>query len=176
MPTPLEIFISYFKVGLFTFGGGYAMLPVLMDEVVKNKHWFKEEEVLEGYAMAQLSVGIIAINTTTLLTARKFSRPLALIAAIATMLPSIILLSIIGLLLDAITISYTLELIFLSIQIGVGVLIAYTLLGLISKAAISPYGYALIVGIIILFLGFRVSSILIVACAIGLSVLWGDKL
>lgn len=176
MPKTLEIFMSYFKVGLFTFGGGYAMLPVLIDEVVKKKHWFREEEVLEGYAMAQLSVGIIAINTTTLLTARKFSRPLGLVAAFATMLPSILLLSMIGLLLETITISHTLELIFLSIQIGVGVLIAYTLLGLVSKAAISPYGYALILTIMVLFLGFKVSSILLVACAIVLSVLWGDKL
>ena len=176
MPKIFEIFISYFKVGLFTFGGGYAMLPVLIDEVVKKKHWFKEEEVLEGYAMAQLSVGIIAINTTTLITARKFSMSLALVAAFATMLPSILLLSVVGLLLQTIAISHTLGLIFLSIQVGVGVLIAYTLLGLVSKAAISPYGYALILAIMILFLGFKVSSILLVACAIGVSMLWGDHL
>jgi len=176
MPKPIEIFLSYFKVGLLTFGGGYAMLPVLVDEVVKHRYWFKEEEVLEAYAVAQLSVGIIAINTTTLLTARKFTRPLALIAAFATMFPSIIILSLFGLFLETISISPTLELIFLSIQIGVGVLIAYTLIGLITKTALSPYGYALMAGIMILFLGFNVSSILLVAIAIVLSLLWGDKL
>lgn len=176
MPKPIEIFLSYFKVGLLTFGGGYAMLPVLVDEVVKHKHWFKEEEVLEAYAMAQLSVGIIAINTTTLLTARKFSRPMALVAAFATMFPSIIILSVIGYFLETISISPAIELIFLSIQIGVGVLIAYTLIGLAIKTTLSLYGYVLMAGIVILFLGFNVSSILLVAFAMGLGLLWGDKL
>jgi chromate transporter len=172
----LKIFISFFKVGLFTFGGGYAMLPVLIDEVVKRRHWFSEDEVLEGYAMAQLSMGIIAINTTTLITARKFSRSLALVAAFATMLPSIIILTIIGLVLNNVEINAMFFTIFLSIQIGVGVLIGYTLLGLIQKSALNRYGWALLGLVMVLFLGFQVSSLLIVAMSIGLSAIGGHHL
>jgi chromate transporter len=172
----LKIFISFFKVGLFTFGGGYAMLPVLIDEVVKRRHWFSEDEVLEGYAMAQLSMGIIAINTTTLITARKFSRSLALVAAFATMLPSIIILTIIGLVLNNVEINAMFFTIFLSIQIGVGVLIGYTLLGLIQKSALNRYGWVLLGLVMVLFLGFQVSSLLIVAMSIGLSAIGGHHL
>jgi chromate transporter len=172
----LKIFISFFKVGLFTFGGGYAMLPVLIDEVVKRRHWFSENEVLEGYAMAQLSMGIIAINTTTLITARKFSRSLACVAAFATMLPSILLLTIIGLVLNSVEINHMWGLIFLSIQIGVGVLIGYTIFGLIQKSALNRYGWALLALVVVLFLGFQLSSLIIVAVAIGLSAIGGQYL
>ena len=172
----LNIFKSFFKVGLFTFGGGYAMLPVLIDEVVKKQGWFTEEEVLEGYAMAQLSMGIIAINTTTLITARKFNARLALVAAFATMLPSILILTLIGMYLSSSNINPTFEMIFLSIQIGVGVLIAYTILGLIHKSALNTYGWGLLILVIVLFLGLQWSSLLIVALSIALSAVWGHKL
>lgn len=172
----LKIFISFFKVGLFTFGGGYAMLPVLIDEVVKRRQWFSEDDVLEGYAMAQLSMGIIAINTTTLITARKFSRSIALVAAFATMLPSIIILTIIGLVLNSVEINQMFYVIFLSIQIGVGVLIGYTLIGLIQKSTLNRYGWALLGLVVVLFLGFKVSSLMIVALSIALSAIGGHHL
>jgi chromate transporter len=172
----LKIFISFFKVGLFTFGGGYAMLPVLIDEVVKKRQWFSEDEVLEGYAMAQLSMGIIAINTTTLITARKFSHSLGLVAAFATMFPSIIILTIIGLVLNNVEINAMFYTIFLSIQIGVGVLIGYTLVGLIQKSALNRYGWMLLALVIVLFLGFQFSSLLIVALSIAFSALGGHHL
>ena len=59
-----ELFAAFFRVGLFTFGGGYAMLPLLQKEVVK-KGWTTEEELLDYYAIGQVTPGIIAINVST---------------------------------------------------------------------------------------------------------------
>ena len=63
MNSGFEMFISFFKVGLFTFGGGYAMLPIAKAEIVEKKQWITFEELMDYYGIAQLSMGILAINT-----------------------------------------------------------------------------------------------------------------
>ena len=60
-----ELFITFAKVGVMTFGGGYAMLPILEREVVQNKHWVTSEEVMDYFAVGQCTPGVIAVNTAT---------------------------------------------------------------------------------------------------------------
>ena len=59
------LFWTFAKMGVMTFGGGYAMLPILQREVVENKHWATEEEIIDYYAIGQCTPGIIAVNTAT---------------------------------------------------------------------------------------------------------------
>lgn len=61
----LDLYCTWFKLGLFTFGGGYAMLPLIQKEVIENKKWATEDEVLDYYAIGQCTPGIIAVNTAT---------------------------------------------------------------------------------------------------------------
>ena len=61
----LELYITFFKVGLFTFGGGLAMLPIIEREVVTNKKWVSYEELLDYYAVSQSTPGIIMVNVAT---------------------------------------------------------------------------------------------------------------
>ena len=60
----LEIYISFFKMGAVTFGGGYAMLPILQREVVEKKQWLENEKIMDYYAIAQGLPGIIAVNVS----------------------------------------------------------------------------------------------------------------
>ena len=60
-----ELYVSFFKIGGLTFGGGLAMLPMLQREVVADRKWCTEEEVLDMYAIGQCTPGIIAVNTAT---------------------------------------------------------------------------------------------------------------
>ena len=60
-----DLFITFAKVGVMTFGGGYAMLPILQREIVENKSWATEEDLADYYAIGQCTPGIIAINTAT---------------------------------------------------------------------------------------------------------------
>ena len=60
-----ELFATFMKIGGFTFGGGYAMLPMIQKEVVEKKGWATEEEVLDYFAIGQVTPGIIAVNTAT---------------------------------------------------------------------------------------------------------------
>ena len=65
MPILLDLFITFAKVGVMTFGGGYAMLPILQREVVENKHWATDEELTDYFAIGQCTPGVIAVNTAT---------------------------------------------------------------------------------------------------------------
>ena len=60
-----ELFYTFAKVGVMTFGGGYAMLPILQREVVENKGWATEEELADWFAIGQCTPGVIAVNTAT---------------------------------------------------------------------------------------------------------------
>ena len=60
-----DLFITFAKIGVMTFGGGYAMLPILQRELVENKGWSTEEDLADYYAIGQCTPGIIAINTAT---------------------------------------------------------------------------------------------------------------
>ena len=60
-----DLFVTFAKVGVMTFGGGYAMLPILQREVVDNKGWATEEELMDYFAIGQCTPGVIAVNTAT---------------------------------------------------------------------------------------------------------------
>ena len=61
----LELFLAFARVGVMTFGGGYAMLPILEREIVENKGWASHEEIMDYYAVGQCTPGVIAVNTAT---------------------------------------------------------------------------------------------------------------
>ena len=61
----LDLFLTFARIGGLTFGGGYAMLPILQREVVEKRHWATEEELMDYYAIGQCTPGIIAVNTAT---------------------------------------------------------------------------------------------------------------
>ena len=95
-----ELFITFFKIGLFTFGGGYAMLSLIQREVVNNKQWATDEEVLDYYAVAQCTPGVIAVNTATFVGCKVAGIPGGIIATLGVVTPSIIIIMIIANLLN----------------------------------------------------------------------------
>lgn len=95
----IEIFIASFKVGGMTFGGGYAMLPILQKEVVEKKQWNTEEEILDYYALSQCLPGIIMVNTLVFVGQKRRGRLGAIMSALGAVTPSFIIISIIATLL-----------------------------------------------------------------------------
>ena len=92
----LDLYISWFKMGLFTFGGGYAMLPMIQKEVIDKHHWASEEEVMDYYAIGQCTPGIIAINTATFIGYKMAKVKGAIISTLGVITPSIIIITIIA--------------------------------------------------------------------------------
>ena len=94
-----DLYLSFFRIGLFTFGGGYAMLPMLQKECVEKKNWTSEEELLDVFALAQCTPGIIAVNTATYLGKKQAGLIGAIAATLGVITPSLVIISIIAALL-----------------------------------------------------------------------------
>lgn len=92
----IEIFTAFFKIGCFTFGGGYAMIPLIEKEIVENKRWVTDEEVVDVFAVAQSMPGAIAINTSTFIGYKIAGRKGAVIATFGVVLPSFIIITLIA--------------------------------------------------------------------------------
>lgn len=97
-----ELFVAWFKIGLFTFGGGYAMLPLIEREVIDKKGWTDKEEILSIYALAQSVPGVIAVNTSIVLGNRLAGVKGAVVAATGVISPSLIVIMAIASYFDVI--------------------------------------------------------------------------
>ena len=92
----LDLFLTFAKVGVCTFGGGYAMLPILQREVVEKKGWVTEEEVTDYFAIGQCTPGIIAVNTSVFIGYRQRGVPGGIAAALGVVFPSFVVITIIA--------------------------------------------------------------------------------
>ena len=92
----LQLFICFFKVGAFTFGGGFAMIPLIEREIVDNKKWISEKEIIDVFAVAQSLPGAIAINTSTFIGYKVLGRLGAVVATAGVVLPSLITITLIA--------------------------------------------------------------------------------
>ncbi len=123
-----QLFIAFFRIGLFTFGGGYAMLPFFEKEVVERFGWASRDEMIDIYALAQSVPGVIALNTAIFLGNRKAGPIGAIAAACGMIAPSLIVI-------------ITIAVFFLQIQSNLIVLrifsgIRAAVVGLVAAAAV----------------------------------------
>ena len=92
----LELFMSFMRIGGFTFGGGYAMLPLIQKEIVERRGWASEEEVLDYFTIGQITPGVIAVNTATFIGYKKAGVLGGVVATLGVIFPSIVIISIIA--------------------------------------------------------------------------------
>ena len=88
----LDLFLTFARVGVCTFGGGYAMLPILQREVVDNKGWATEEQLADYYAIGQCTPGIIAVNTATFVGRTQRGTAGGVIATLGVVFPSVVII------------------------------------------------------------------------------------
>ena len=87
-----SLFLTFAKVGVMTFGGGYAMLPILQREVVENKGWATDEELTDYFAIGQCTPGVIAVNTATFIGQKKAGIAGGIVATLGVVFPSLIII------------------------------------------------------------------------------------
>ena len=95
-----ELFITFAKVGVMTFGGGYAMLPILQREVCETKHWADDKEIMDYYAIGQCTPGVIAVNTATFIGKKLKGIPGGIIATLGVVFPSLVIITVIAAILQ----------------------------------------------------------------------------
>lgn len=91
-----NLFLAFAKVGALTFGGGYAMLPILQREVVEKNNWASDEELMDYYAIGQCTPGVIAVNTATFIGQKRKGIIGGIITTLGVVLPSMIIITIVA--------------------------------------------------------------------------------
>ncbi|MBQ8868811.1 MAG: chromate transporter [Oscillospiraceae bacterium] len=131
MRRALILFATFFKIGAFTFGGGYAMIPLIQKEVVENKKWISDSDILDIIAIAESTPGPIAINSATFVGYKVAGVFGSFCATLGVVLPSFVVISIISVVLREFSSLAAVQFAFRGIRAGV--------LALILKALISMY-------------------------------------
>ena len=132
----LELFLTFAKMGVMTFGGGMAMLPILQREVVEDRHWATEEELMDYYAIGQCTPGIIAVNTATFVGQKRKGALGGIAATLGMVFPSLVIISILaGLITNFSSVAWV-QNAFAGIQVCVCVLIFNAVVKLLKKSVI----------------------------------------
>ena len=136
----IDLFLVFARIGGLTFGGGYAMLPMLKKEVVENRGWATEEELLDYYAIGQCTPGIIAVNTATFIGFKKKKILGGVAATLGVVFPSLVIITIITLFLRNFAQIEIVRHAFAGIRVCVCVLILDAIISLTSLKSFSASG------------------------------------
>lgn len=123
LPILLELFLTFFKLGLFTFGGGYAMISLLRETVVEKKKWLTDDEMLDVIGIAESTPGPIAINMATYVGYKQAKVLGSIFATLGVVLPSMIIIFTISLFFEAFLANVYVKYAFSGIKAGVSLLI-----------------------------------------------------
>lgn len=132
----LQLFLTFAKVGVMTFGGGVAMLPILQREIVDNKGWATENEMTDYYAIGQCTPGIIAVNVSTFVGQKIKGISGGIVATLGMVFPSLVIISILAGVISAFSSLTWIQHAFAGIRVCVCVLVFNTMLKLVKKAVI----------------------------------------
>lgn len=157
-----DLFITFFKMGIFTFGGGYAMLPLLEREVVDKKKWASREEILDYYAIGQATPGIIAVNTSTFCGFSKAGNFGAIAASLGFITPSIIIITIIAKFLTKFSHLAFIQYAFAGIRVAVCALVLNTVINLVKKNANTKIKFLVFVLTFLAIAALSISPVLVV--------------
>ena len=132
----LDMFLTFAKIGVMTFGGGYAMLPILQREVVENKKWAAEEELIDYFAIGQCTPGVIAVNTATFIGQKHKGILGGIVATLGVVFPSLLIISALAGVIEAFSHIGWVQNAFGGIRVCVCVLILNAVVKLFKKAVI----------------------------------------
>jgi chromate transporter len=129
----IDLVWTFVKIGVSTFGGGYAMVPVLERELIKKKGWITMTEVMDYYTIAQVTPGIIAVNISTFIGYKRRGTAGAVAATVAFILPGILFMTVISLFISRFAEYAAVQHTFAGIRVAVGALILDTIRKLILE-------------------------------------------
>ena len=160
-----QLFASFFRIGAFTFGGGYAMLPLLQKEVVDKHAWASQEELMDYFAVGQVTPGVIAVNTATFIGYKRRKTLGALSATLGVILPSILIILAVAAFLTAFTDNPLVNHAFRAIRACVCVQILEAVIQLAKNALTDRWTWLIFISVALLAYFSVLSSIALVLLA-----------
>ena len=169
-----KLFRLFFKIGLFTFGGGYAMLPLLKSEIVDKRRFMTEEELLDLYSIGQCTPGIIAVNVATFIGYKQAKIKGAIITTLGIIMPSMIIITLIASVLRYFMDNRYVVYAFWGVKICVVALILNVIYDLAKKNLRSIFNVLMFLGAITLLVGFDISAVVLILLAGVVALLIGE--
>ena len=168
--TLLKLFLTFLKIGAFTFGGGYAMIPLIQKEAVEKQQWVTDDDVLEIIAIAESTPGPIAINAATFVGFRACGFWGAFCATFGVILPSFVIITIISGILQQFQELRAVRYAFMGIRAGVLALILKALWGMYRKCPKHPMAYviAAMAFVLVAVLNVNVMLVILLCAVLGL--------
>ena len=164
----LSLFLSFAKVGVMTFGGGYAMIPILEREIVENRKWASSEELMDYYAVGQCTPGVIAVNTATFIGYKVAGPAGGVAATLGVVFPSVVIICLIAGILTNFADIPAVKSAFTAIRVCVCVLIFNAVAKLWKGAVKDKAGLVLFLIVFVLSLFFDISPVVFVLfCALA---------
>ena len=136
MSNLVDLFVTFAKVGVMTFGGGYAMLPILQREVVDSKGWATEEELMDYFAIGQCTPGIIAVNTATFIGQKQRGTLGGILSTLGVVFPSLVIISLLAGVITVFSHLAWVQHAFGGIRVCVCILILNAVIKLLKKAVL----------------------------------------
>ena len=174
------LFLSTFQLSAFTFGGGYVIVPLMRKKFVEQLHWIEEQEMLDLTALSQSAPGPIAVNASLLVGYHVAGIPRALITVLGTVLPPLIIISVISVFYAAFRDNPIVSLVMLGMQAGVAAVICDVVVtmakGVLSQKRIIPAVMMVLAFLAAVFLDINLVIILLVCGCVGAAeTIWRDK-
>lgn len=168
-----ELFIIFFRIGGLTFGGGYAMLPMIQREVVQNKKWATDEEVMNYYAVGQCTPGVIAVNTATFIGYKCSGVKGAIAATLGVITPSLIIIMVIAAFIKNFIHLQAVQHALAGINVAVAVLVFNAVIALWKKGVKNVFGFVLFVLGLVVSVFTDISPVFVVIFAIVAGIIYG---
>ena len=169
-----ELFLTFAKIGLFTFGGGYAMISLIENACVDKKEWITHDEMMDITVIAESTPGPIAINCATYVGLKKKGIPGAVAATVGVILPSFIIILLISMFFDRFLEITWVASAFRGIKVAVGILITDAALRMIRKMNVKPMPIIILTAAFISMMlidifALRISTIVLMLISAGIS-------
>lgn len=175
MSVLIELFMTFAKIGLFTFGGGYAMLSIIEDICVEKKNWITHDEMMNITVIAESTPGPIAINCATYVGYKKGKLPGAILATLGVAVPSFVIIFVISMFLEGFLEIAWIAHAFQGIKLAVGILILDAALKMIRKMPKKRLQIGILIAafaviLLINVLNLHLSSVVVMIAAASISV------
>ncbi len=168
----LDLFWTFAKIGAMTFGGGYAMLPILQREVVDNKGWATEEELMDYFAIGQCTPGVIAVNTATFIGQKLTGLWGGILATLGVVFPSLVIISALATVIEAFSHLVWVQNAFGGVRVCVCVLICNAVVKLYKKAVVDKVTFAIFLAVALgsTFTGLSPVVFVVIAAVLGITI------
>ena len=164
----ITLFLTFAKVGVMTFGGGYAMLPILQREVVENKGWATDEELADYFAIGQCTPGVIAVNTATFIGQKQRGILGGIVATLGMVFPSLVIISILAGLITSFSHLLVVQQAMAGVRVCVCVLILNAVLKLSKSSIVDKIAFGIFLVVFLVSYFTSISPVIsVVAAAIA---------